>query len=87
MCNITMTPLAKHLLALSLFMMTLTACNAYYDEAYVDEEGFVHECGNEPGLQPCDVNNEAILPQTDQQLEKEAGEEREKINEKEQEIN
>jgi hypothetical protein len=87
MCTITMTPLAKHLLALSLFLVTLTACNTYYDEAYVDEEGFVHECGNEPGLQPCDIDNEAMLPQTDEQLEKEAGEEGEKINAQEQEIN
>jgi hypothetical protein len=82
-----MTALTKNLLALSLFMMTLTACNAYYDETYVDEEGFVHECGNEQGLQPCDVDNEAMLPQTDEQLEKEAGEEREKIDVKEEEIN
>ncbi len=82
-----MTALTKHLLALSLFMMTLTACNAYYDEVYMDEEGFVHECGNEPGLQPCDVDNEAMLLQTDEQLEKEAGEEREKIDVKEEEIN
>lgn len=68
-------------------MITLTACNAYYDEVTVDDEGFIHECGSEPGLRSCDVDNEAMLPQTDEQLEKEAGEEREKINEKEQEIN
>ena len=82
-----MTSFKKKILVLSAVMMTLTACNAYYEEATIDEEGFVHECGKEPGLQPCDVDNEAMLPQTDQQLEKEAGEEREKIDEKEQEIN
>ena len=82
-----MTALTKHVLALSLLIMTLTACSVYYEEDYVDEEGFVHECGNEPGLQACDIDNEAMLPQTDEQLEKEAGEEREKINAKEQAIN
>lgn len=87
MSAITMTALAKYLLVTFLFMVTLTACNAYYDEAYVDEEGFIHECGNQPGMQTCDVDNEAMLPQTDEQLEKEAGEEREKIDKKEQEMN
>ena len=82
-----MTLLKKHIPGLAFILITLSACNAYYDEVTVDEEGFIHECGNEPGLASCDVDNEAMLPQTDDQLEKEAGEEREKIDEEQQAIN
>jgi hypothetical protein len=61
-----------YLAAVSVVAIALTACgNAEYDEVWVDDSG-VHQCGNEAGLETCDVDTDTLLLQTDSELEKEA---------------
>ena len=65
----------------------LLACsNASYEEVDVTRNG-VYVCGNEPGLEPCAMeDDQSMNSQTDKELEEEAKQKEQQIEQQEAEI-